>query len=63
MLHEKNQAYLPNKWGNEVFLEFQNNFVHRLRAQEMYKQIYLGKTDLLVDFLSSISTNKVASKL
>ena len=28
----------------------------------MYKQIYLGKTDLLVYFLRFMSTNKVASK-
>ena len=37
-------------------------FIHVELKLEMYKQIYLGKIDLHVDFLSFMFTNKVASK-
>ena len=47
------------------FSGFQNKFDCRHRAQEMYVQekIYLCKINLIVHFLSSMSTNKVALNL
>ena len=52
-----------NRGGNWEISVFLSNFVCRLiKLEKMYKEIDLGEYYLLIDFLISMSKNKVASK-
>ena len=42
------------------FCGFEATFFAYLEVRKKYNQIYLGKIDLLVDFLRSMSTNKTS---
>ena len=44
------------------FCGFEATLFAYLEVRKKYNQIYLGKIDLLVDFLQSMFTDKVASK-